>query len=515
MTDNSTDLQKSINTTFDTILRSPEEKQRDAIQTVVSFKQRIDAILFITKMRNNDAFKERVRDELRLLSSPFLQNISTHGALAETYPTFYPDLETIEITHSGIKARSLAYIEKWIDIISTFQEELPNALSDRGAQQALFNSEITECMLKEWGNYSDMQPDRRRMWLLTGCMILLGASLFLDDLTQQLCENKTKFSKELAFFLERAFMPETRPLDKTKNEEPPNITTKILQSFIRPSSKAVQATFNNSLTLDIPQELRLEPKWSKKPITTAVTLGLSPKAIERKLNSLPSLTAYDKEAHHAVASLAAAGNEYFTPRMVYQAMTGDRNADLKPESPQYTEICDSLDKMMIITVEIDTAKEIKFYPGLEMKYSGPLLAIERVTAKLNNEVLKDVYHLFRPPILSTYSHDKKQVAAIPIEAHYVPKLDKRRGVILLQGYLEERVAAMKGKNNVENRRILYKSVYDFLGIPEGGTPTLKNKRMKTRDKIKKILERWKETKFIRGYTEVRQGRELYAVDIIL
>lgn len=376
-----------------------------------------------------------------------------------------------------------------VAILSAFRTEYANVLDDRGEQTSLFGNALTNEQKAIWPNYYDAPPIARRF-------VLLAAGNTLHN-----------FSKAVNHSLES--ITGKGPADM------PNITTKILQTFLRPSSKPVQAMFNNSLTLDIPQELRLEPRWAKKPITTAITLGLSPEAIERKLNSLPALTPYDKEVHHAVASLAAAGCEYFTPRMLYQALTGNKNADLKPGWPQYAEICSSLDKMMMIIVRIDTAQEIKFYPGLQMEYSGPLLAIEKATVKLNNETVKDAYHLFRPPILSIYSHDKKQVAAIPIETHCVPKMDKRRDAVVLRGYLEDRITAMKGKNNVESNRILYSSIYEYLEIPEGNTPILKKKRMNIRDKVKTILEHWKDIKFIRGYTEIRQGRALYAVDIKL
>lgn len=166
--------------------------QDKIIKTIEAAKANIENIPFIGKMRESRAFLDEVKQELSYVATPY--TVATRAGdvvfVALWTASFDADLIKAEKTHNGVKSHALAYIEKWIDIITAFQDELPHVLIDRGAQQDLFETPITEHQRAIWGNYEIMPPDSRRMWILTGCMILYGSYNFLTDYAQKIADYK-------------------------------------------------------------------------------------------------------------------------------------------------------------------------------------------------------------------------------------------------------------------------------------------------------------------------------------
>ena len=82
--------------------------------------------------------------------------------------------------------------------------------------------------------------------------------------------------------------------------------------------------------------------------------------------------------------------------------------------------------------------------------------------------------------------------------------------IAIKSYLMRRISVMKGKNGKNtSRKILYETLYSEVC---DGEPTEKEQR-NIRDYIPQVLDYWKRSGFIKGYTETTQGRKKTGVEI--
>lgn len=204
MTDNNTQKAKYATDELDNIIANAEMEVVEAfaectnrtqdkiIATVETAKANIKKIHFISKMIESRAFLDEVKQALGYVAVPF--TVATRAGdvafVALWSASFESDLMKAEKTHNGVKSNALAYIEKWVDIITAFQDELPHVLTDRGDQRDLFEAPITEHQRALWNNYEIMPRESRRMWILTGCVVLYGSYMFLTEYTKKITEYK-------------------------------------------------------------------------------------------------------------------------------------------------------------------------------------------------------------------------------------------------------------------------------------------------------------------------------------
>ena len=247
---------------------------------------------------------------------------------------------------------------------------------------------------------------------------------------------------------------------------------------------------------------------SKEPIKVLLSVDFDDAAIQ--VVGRRALTAYDREVHDALLTLFVDGkNEYITPQMIYQAMTGNAEAKLNPKQQEI--ISDSLNKLMYGRLQIDASKEAKAYGYDSFKYEGPVINAEKVTATLNGTVV-EVIHVLKQPALYTYASKKDQIGRLDIRLLNSP-VNKNEETITLQGYLYRRILSMKG-SSLRNT-IVYDTVYKQLDISAKSDGALRKKKHKVRETAKKILSYWKEQGFIAGYSENYHGTECYSVTIRL
>lgn len=281
-----------------------------------------------------------------------------------------------------------------------------------------------------------------------------------------------------------------------KNNE--NILTKTPKTWITPLGKVVDLAFNGEGKLynTEPILVKINSRKSKKEILSAANLNFDDGGIQ--ITGKKELTPYDREVHDAIVTLyVGEGNEYITPQMVYRTMTGDRKAKL--HSKQKNAIINSIEKMMCSHIKLIASKEeCKAYGFDEFSYEGVLLFAEKLTATLNNNI-SEAYHLLKEPVFYTCANKKNQIDRLNIKLLNSP-VSKNEETIVLQGYLYRRILAMKSSKKMKPI-IAYDTVYKHLDIQAASETSLRNKKAKIRKTVKKILDYWKEQKFITDYIE--------------
>lgn len=302
-----------------------------------------------------------------------------------------------------------------------------------------------------------------------------------------------------------------RPMRTNTSLSMTAINTKYPLQYITPIDKVSNQAFTGELNTAEIQKIAMERRGNKKQITTFVRVNFENLNGDIKIQSRKELTAYDREVHDAITTLFVdGGNEYITPQMIYQVMTGDPKARLKEK--QTAAISDSITKCMYSRIIINADEDAKAYGFDSFKYDGNLISGERVTAALNGNIV-ECLHILRTPVLYEYAEKKKQIGRFNIKLLNSP-INKTEEIIILQGYLYRRVLSMKSGNL--SKTILYDTVYDQLGIVEAASPAaLKMKKSKIRKQTKDILEYWKAQKFISGYEENTRKTEIHSVTVQL
>lgn len=290
------------------------------------------------------------------------------------------------------------------------------------------------------------------------------------------------------------------------------VSTKYPVNFLTPTDKVTLRAFENKLTGRQMQKVGMERRGSKKQINTLASINFDNSNGSVQIKGRKELTAYDREVHDAIITLFVdGGNEYITPQMIYQVMTGNPKATLKTK--QAEAISDSITKCMYSRVIIDASEEAKEYGFDSFKYDGNLISGERVTATLNGTVV-ECLRLLRTPVLYEYANKKNHIGRFDIKLLNSP-INKTEEIITLQGYLYRRILSMKGKKSNLSKTIVYDTVYNQIEVTAANDGALRKKKSKVRDQIKKILDYWKQEDFIAGYVENKRGTTIYSVTIRL
>ena len=287
------------------------------------------------------------------------------------------------------------------------------------------------------------------------------------------------------------------------------INTRYPDNFITPTDKVSNLAFAGELTGSQLQRLAMERRGSKKQINTLASIDFDKLNGSVQIKGKKELNAYDREVHDAIITLFVdGGNEYITPQMIYQVMTGNTDAYLNPK--QAEAISDSITKFMYSRVIIDASEEAKTYGFDSFKYDGNLISGERVTATLNGNVL-ECLRILRPPVLYEYANKKNQIGRFDIKLLNSP-VNKTEEIITLQGYLYRRILTMKGSSNL-SKTIVYETVYNQIEVTAASDGALRKKKSKVRDQIKTILDYWKKENFISGYVENKRGTTIHSITI--
>ena len=290
----------------------------------------------------------------------------------------------------------------------------------------------------------------------------------------------------------------------------PAVISKRASNFTFPTAYTNNAIFWKSDNFynggKIP--IKQEKSGSKKKVSTMVSVDFDELRANGKvtISGRKELSPYDNIIYDAVGTLYAAGNEYITPRMILQLISGNRSKGAN--KTQIDAVENSLKKMAFTYLQIDATEEHKAFGYDLFIYSGVLLPGEFVQAQINGSAASCL-HLFREPPLRTYARQKGHIASVDIKLLDTPNVSNTEETIILKGYLLRQINAIK-KGKISNT-MRYDTVYEHLQLSD---PSRKQKH-RVRTKIKDILNEWKAQKFIEKYEETQKNREYYSIIIYM
>lgn len=300
-------------------------------------------------------------------------------------------------------------------------------------------------------------------------------------------------------------------LKEAHSEEPTattlaSVVTKSPQQAILLTDKLSRDYFDGGISTNPaePSRYGLERVGSKKEITTTAYLTFDnlPQGV-----SIPEAVANNPDAevvHQAYCSLYDGNDtDCFTYQMIYRTIVNDPDARITPEWQK--RIHEATNLMMGSNITIDSEQEATAYGHSIMSYDGKVLAAERVTRKINGQVVDGCIHLLREPILFSLAKGKGQIARIDPSVLPV-SLDNSSLVVRLKNYLQHRIEGVRGK---QSNKILFDTLYKEMGIPTGKEGTARKQQHDLRLKVYVILNDWKKSKYLRGYQLESETKTLY------
>lgn len=242
------------------------------------------------------------------------------------------------------------------------------------------------------------------------------------------------------------------------------------------------------------------------------TINFNDKNIQFSNNA--TISAYDKIVHDAVCSLYTAGNEIFTPEMVYRAMNGMVESEfVSPKSIKM--IVESLEKLRVTDIAIDYTEQLRMTGSNDVfdlaRVSGAMLMMQKVTVSAGG-VTKWAYRIVASPILYEYSKLLKQIIPIPLQLLNTKETTRSTDtVIIIRQYILQRVELMKNKKNSMHSKIIsYESIYELLNTPDD-----RKLRATIRSQTERLLDNYVNIRYIQRYEIVRRGRAITGVQIFL
>lgn len=268
-------------------------------------------------------------------------------------------------------------------------------------------------------------------------------------------------------------------------EKPEKIKVQGLKEFKFAVDKVNSSIWNNAdeittTALTIP--LKAEPDKSRREVTNNVILWLD----DLKNNAaIQRLNQYDLRVYMAIGNLFNAGNAKISIKDIHKAMGNKSNL----AAPQRQKILQSIEKMSSLRITVDTTEEQAAgyrYPDLHITRRNLLYTKVDVVLKKGQET--EVIELMEEPVLFQFAIARNQYTTIE-PALLCSPVSKTETTLAIENYLIKRITE-RGKGG---KTILLSTVYEKAGIKT------KQQRYKARDKIKTLLDYWKEQGFIFDY----------------
>lgn len=329
-------------------------------------------------------------------------------------------------------------------------------------------------------------------------------------------------------------------------------------TFFSPKDKVSNLTWANKFPLD--------HDWgvitSRKNGTFGCVVQLN---YEKIINSDDVVTGavlsdFDRSVYDAVVTLFVAGNDTFTTNAIWHIISNNPHSRMTPSERDkiiksmfhisrfwmsiVTDDSEKYDTWFSLNSDSPFNSERKLYKHLQTTYTGRLLdfcVIGKVTFDVSYEVdgkrvndkqsFAQVWKILNTPILYKYAKDKSQVSSVALRLLDTSKKSDKKNSLKrgshndeLTHFLSREIDTMKKtakRKKSYSHVILLDRIYKIDGVEDvqdtSGYVKLKKKR--TRDKLDKILRRFKENGMILGHTfhKKTMGKSLtfYSVEIFI
>lgn len=484
------------------INESIEEDNEDSLK--------YDGYVFTNPDPSQESFRNNFSEDCLRLGKAISLNITTKDGLPLTYEKAYNSI----CNAIGYEVKQLQIKTKCIKETLHHVIILLYGSAIHELYKIHYSTEFNNHNIRKNTNYSLLEVLTEKLSNTTDngeYSVVLDEIEDIEKINNQLDKdflNKWYDSKDLNKLCNR-ILEEIYPGERIvelDNSLPTIPHTRYPERYVTPKDKVTNRLFNGDLCEEmIP--LSMENRGSNIELTAKVSIGFED--LENVKISNRNITPYDREVHDSIVSLYIDGNnEYMTPLMIYRTMTGNPEAKLTENI--MNAISESITRLSITRVTIDTTKEVKAYKNMDkVLYQENLLYTKQVTAIHKGEV-NEWIKIIEPPILYQYADSKNQVARVDIKLLNTP-INKNEESIVLQGFLYRRINAMPEmrKNYANWDIVLYSTIYKHLKIDAISDVALRDKQRRVRDQAHRILDHWIKIGFIKGYTNEPKGRQRY------
>lgn len=326
----------------------------------------------------------------------------------------------------------------------------------------------------------------------------------LEEIRKANIEDLKGISKEFKIYINNLINKSSLDIDFQEIEKLDSITP---TKYVIPNNRLINKLVEGAL-LPGDTDLIVSNKL-KKQVLTKVTLNYDDDNIEI-YDKDKRFTPYDRSVHNSICSIYEAGNINFTPNQVYRCMNGLSEGEYV--SPQAIgSITRSIDKTRRTYAKVNYTDEAKAW-NKEIDnciIEDHILSAKKVTLEAGgNEVTG--YKLNSKPILYEYAQVTGQVLTIPSNLLNTKGfLNSTPEVTIIREYLIREIEWMKAKKSKRTNKILLIGIYKEIDLLD---PT-KEKAKKVRDSISKILDSFKDDKYIKSYKFYKEGRSFKGIEI--
>ena len=199
-----------------------------------------------------------------------------------------------------------------------------------------------------------------------------------------------------------------------------------------------------------------------------------------------------------------------TPQQLYRIMTKNFNSRIEEETEE--KILESLRKLRTYNIIINADEEAdKYYPSLKDKtdsLEGTLLYTIVAKGTYNNKEATLISIELKYSPLYIYAKEKKQLCSVPFNLLTTNEVNKNAETIKIEDFLIARIETIPRLSN----KITLETIFKETGIEEACTNA--TKRQRTIKKIKRLLDGYIKTGYIKGYTINKKGRSQHSITII-
>ena len=289
------------------------------------------------------------------------------------------------------------------------------------------------------------------------------------------CKAKFDDSGALAQDIERQLLVNAMKLRLSFRTSP-------IAKTLYPMDKMNSVTYGRSAE-DYEKTLEINVANKKSDKAINVTYSVNFEALDASVSR--SLSHFDKQVCIAVAAHYAAGNNVISLSQIYTAMgnTG------RPSQKQIAKIGESVDKLAKTEITIDNTAEAIAYKGRKKVVDKEMIiTCKRRDAYINGHLTEGAIFMYDLPAPIRFARDRGQIITLDLKVLQSP-MNKTEENLILQDYLIRRISR-KGAP----RRILISTLLSKLGVQ--GT---KQKKWRTLEKVKALLEYYKEIGFIADF----------------
>lgn len=297
------------------------------------------------------------------------------------------------------------------------------------------------------------------------------------------------------------------------------------KDFVHTLGRLTDKVFSNELTVQKGQKKKRGVYLDKKKtISIFATVNYDKVIEDLGANAkVPELTEDDRQVLDGIITNLVAGNNIMTYDMIYRGFSGKiDNGDIYIPDEIYSMIDTALDHFRgILRIDNQPEVEIKGNTVDRIIFDEPILHFSRLQrATINGKNIDGekiglivVYDF--PSIYKLAQANGNEIDTRDIKLLDVPKINNTPENLKLKRYLYNRVIAMR--NNYErkvlqshkqmtlSRKILFSSVFEYIGAEVDKSNAGRKKKEKVVKKIESILNYWKDFGLIAGYTKTKKN----------